>query len=102
MLVAVARSPPVASTRLSDGRYATPEAESAAPPVPDELSQPRSLPLGGFEHGQAITPPAPGSQRLASGEYSRSRTNTSSRPLSSPGTRSAAALQNATQRPSAE
>src|SRR5262249_2372238 len=81
---------------------ATPEADSEAPPVAEELSHPRRGAEGGFEQGQAITPPAPGSHRLAKPVAARSRTNTSQSAFVSPATRSVAGVENATQRPSAE
>src|SRR6266850_1488068 len=78
MLNAVAFSPLVSRLRLSEERKAPPEAVSTAPPVADELSQPRPRPLGGFPHGQAATSLVPGSQRLEkSVPPSRSRTNVS-------------------------
>jgi hypothetical protein len=43
----------------SEGR---PEPTSCAPPVAEELSQPRAEPLGGFAQGQGSTPDWPGSQ----------------------------------------
>ena len=42
-----------------------PKAEREAPPVKEELSQPRPGPDAGFEHGQAIVPDVPASQKLA-------------------------------------
>jgi hypothetical protein len=45
-----------------------PLAPSVAPPVEEELSQPRPRPDGGLPHGQAITLFAPGSQMLSKPE----------------------------------
>src|SRR5215470_16184164 len=79
-----------------------PDAAIDAPPVADELSQPRSGPAAGFEHGQAKTPATPGSQRLVNAVASRSRTNTSSRKFESPATRLPAMLPKQAYRPSGE
>src|SRR5437762_9993980 len=62
-LAAVGFSPLAVSTSVSAASEATPAEESCAPPVADELSQPRSGPPGGFAHGQAATPLTPGSQK---------------------------------------
>jgi len=97
MLIASGLSPLVARTRLSEETNVPPDAESDAPPVADELSQPRLGPLAGFAQGQPITPAAPGSQTLVNAvPPNRSRTNTSSKPFVSPGTRSVASLDIAT------
>src|SRR5882672_3960315 len=105
MLNAVGLSPLVSRLRLSEERKVPPEAVSTAPPVADELSQPRPGPLGGFPHGQAATPPVPGSQRLEkSVPPNRSRTNVSRFRFwsVSVGTRFEARLVNATKRPSVD
>jgi hypothetical protein len=52
MLKAEGFSRLVVNTRLSDERRVDPLAESTAPPVPEELSQPRAGPAGAFPHGQ--------------------------------------------------
>jgi len=58
VLVAVGFSPLVVNTRLSIERYAIPMAEILAPPVLEELSQPRpTRPL--LAHGQAPKLPSP-------------------------------------------
>src|ERR1700741_4708200 len=101
MLNAVGFSPLVVNTKPPAERCVEPLAESAAPPVADELLQPRVGPPGGFEQGQASTP-TPGPQRLEDAAPSRSRTRMSSAEFVSPGTRLLAMPQNATQRPSAE
>ena len=54
MLNALGRSPLVVNTRESDDSRAVPCAASVAPPVADELSQPRPGPPGGFRHGQHL------------------------------------------------
>src|SRR5215831_1081205 len=59
MLVAVGFSPLVVKTSPSDERRVPPDAARTAPPVAAELSQPLPGPAGGFEQGQAITPPIP-------------------------------------------
>ncbi len=77
-----------------------PEAESRAPPVLDEFSQPWSArPL--FPHGHGAPVPSP-KQEARIGGWPRSRTKTSSPAFVSPGTRFDAVLSNATKRPSAE
>src|SRR5881397_416653 len=102
MLVAVGFSPLVVKTRLSIDRYEMPEAVRDAPPVAEELSQPRPVPEGGFPHGQAITPLAAGSHRLVNAAASRSRTKTSWTAFVSFGTRLVASAANATKRPVAD
>src|SRR5262245_37416397 len=103
MLSAEERSPSVVKARLSEERYAPPEAARLAPPVAAELSQPRPAPVGGFPQGQRMTPPEPPSQRLVkSGRPNRSRTKTSFLKFVSPGTRLLAQLLKTTYRPSSE
>src|SRR5262245_11232422 len=87
MLKAVGRSALVTSIRLSAESWARPAPARTAPPVPDELLQPRPGPPGGFEHGHAITPPTPGLHRLVNPAAPRSRRNASGCPFVSPGTR---------------
>src|SRR5688572_22274191 len=77
MLSAVASSPLVVNISESMETYATPEAARTAPPVADELSQPRPVSLGGFEQGQAATPLTPGVHRLVKLAGIASRTNMS-------------------------
>src|SRR5689334_19040679 len=100
MLGALGGSLLVVNTRLSRPSAVRPQAESVAPPVAAELSQPRPAPAGGLAHGQPITPPAPGSHRLARFELPRTLANTSARPLVSLATRFVAKLANAAQSPS--
>src|ERR1700741_4379503 len=102
MLNAVGFSSVVVKTRLSEEREFPPYAHKTAPPVPEELSQPLPGPPGGFEHGQAMTPPTPGSHRLVNPVRSRSRRKMSWTAFRSPGTRLVAELEKATKRPSAE
>src|SRR5262245_535749 len=102
MLAEVGFCPPLVNTRLSEESRAAPAAERLAPPVDDELSQPRPEPVGGFWQGQAITPPAPGSQRLVTPPPPRSWTNTSSKAFASPETRFVAPLSKNTRPPSEE
>src|SRR5580765_6125137 len=102
MLVAVGFSPPVVKTRLSDERCVSPDAARTAPPVAAELSQPLPGPPGGFEQGQAITPPIPGSHRLVMAGPPWSWTKTSTVPFVSPLTRLLARLVKATKLPFAE
>jgi hypothetical protein len=66
-LVAVGRSPLEVNTTVSYVTRAMPVAPSCAPPVFELLLQPRPTPTGGFPHGQALTPPAPGSQNETPG-----------------------------------
>src|SRR5690242_18507382 len=54
----------VVNTTVSFASDGIPAALSAAPPVEDELSQPRCAPDGGFPQGQEATPAKPGSQKL--------------------------------------
>src|SRR6187399_2032632 len=61
-LVADGSSSAVVNIALSFASEAAPLSVSTAPPVPALLSHPRPAPPGGFEHGQGITPPVPGSQ----------------------------------------
>src|SRR5258706_10892128 len=63
IVCAVGFSPLLVSSRLSAARLAAPLATMLAPPVDALLSQPRSGPAGGFEHGQPITPAVPGVQK---------------------------------------
>src|SRR5262245_8685420 len=105
MHAAVGFCPLVVNTRLSAAREAAPEAARRAPPVFEELVQPVPEPVGGFWHGHAITPPAPGSQRLVKPPPPpppRSWTNTSANPFVSPATRVEARLSKKTSPPSAE
>lgn len=73
-----------------------PLALRTAPPVAEELSQPRPAEAGGLPQGQAMTLFTPGSHRLVKPEAKRSRRKTSKEPLVSPGTRSPAMLSKAT------
>src|SRR5262249_44726162 len=103
MLKAVGVCPLVVKARLSEERYVPPDADRIAPPVAAELSQPCPGPAGGLGHGQAMTPPTPGSHRLVKvGPPTRSRTNASTLAFVSSGTRFDARLSNAMNRPSAE
>src|SRR5258706_13014601 len=77
MLGAFGLSSLVVKTRLSIERYAIPLAESTAPPVEEELSQPRVEPEGGLPQGQSITLFAPGSHRLVKPVEKRSWMNMS-------------------------
>ena len=73
MLVAFARSSCVSKTTLSPERWHSPVAESTAPPVAEELSQPRPGLEGGFAQGQSMTLARPGSQALVKKVKKRSR-----------------------------
>src|SRR5258705_328041 len=100
MLSATGFSPDEVSTSVSEERFELPEAESSAPPVLDEFSQPwPASPL--FPHGQGDPVPSP-KQEATIGGCPRSRTKTSSAPFVSLATRFEAELWNATKRPSAE
>src|SRR5258705_11822013 len=100
MLSATGFSPDEVSTSVSEERFELPEAESSAPPVLDEFSQPwPASPL--FPHGQGDPVPSP-KQEATIGGCPRSRRKTSSAPFVSPATRFEAELWNATKRPSAE
>jgi hypothetical protein len=78
MLVAVGRSPLVTKSSVSFESEGTPLETSCAPPVPEELSQPRGELVGGLPQGQAITPPVPAWHRSVPGEtLPRSRAKTS-------------------------
>src|SRR5690349_17459796 len=101
MLVAVGSSPYVPSSSVSAASRATPAAASEAPPVPAELLQPCPDSEGGFEQGQPMTPPAPGSQRLTKPVASGSWPKMSELKFESPGTRLSALLGNTTKLPSA-
>src|ERR1700741_3261857 len=104
MLNAVGFSPLVVKTRLSAESFVVPLADSAAPPVAEELSQPRVGPLGGFAQGQVrarVRVPT-GSHMLENAVASRSRMKTSVVRFVSPGTRFVACDANAIQRPSWE
>jgi hypothetical protein len=56
------------NTTVSAARLAVPVSVREAPPVADELLHPRPGPEGGFPHGQGITPPEPGSQKVVPGD----------------------------------
>src|SRR5262245_47433691 len=101
MLDATGVSPCVVNTRLSVERFVNPLGVTNAPPVAEELSQPRPVPTGGFEHGQVTTPAIPGSHGLMK-LVPRSRTNASHVPFRSLGIRLLAKLSYVMNRPSAE
>src|SRR5690348_12280934 len=68
MLVAVGFSSVVLNTTVSPPSEAVPVELNSAPPVAEELSQPRLPPEGGLAHGQASTPLEPGTQMSVPGE----------------------------------
>ena len=101
MLGAVGSSPEDVSSTVSAERLALPVAARSAPPVVAEFWQPWPIePL--LLHGQEGPVPSPKQKAMPGGSTPRSRTNTSSTPLVSPGTRLLASLEKATWRPSAE
>src|SRR5689334_11080890 len=67
MLSAVGFSPAVLNTTVSCVSAALPLAAIEAPPVEDELSQPRPWLSGGLLQGQVRTPLMPGSQNATIG-----------------------------------
>ena len=90
MLSAVGFSPDEASASVSEERLGLPEADSSAPPVPAEFSQPwPASPL--FPHGQDASVPSP-KQEATIGGWPRSRRKTSANPFVSPPTRFVARL----------